>query len=71
MIGRLDAWRHRIPFWWWLAYDAAVLAVIVGGTSPDGWAFWLGLGVLAVAVAIDVAEFLVKRPRRAQEGVTP
>lgn len=58
----LDRWRHRIPFWWWLTYDAAVLAVILLGVSPSSPAFWLGLLVLAVAIVIDAAEFAVKRP---------
>lgn len=63
MIDTLDKWRHRIPFWWWLTYDAAVLVVIVTGVSPTSPAFWLGLGVLGIAVVIDAVEFVVKRPR--------
>lgn len=62
MLARLDRWRHRIPFWWWLTYDALVALVIVVGISPSDPAFWLGFAVLAIAVTIDVAEFLVKRP---------
>lgn len=63
MIDRLDRWRHRIPFWWWLTYDALVAVVIVTGTNPHEPAFWLGWAVLSVAVAIDAVEFVVKRPR--------
>jgi hypothetical protein len=62
VITRLERLRHRIPFWWWLTYDALVALVIVIGISPSDPAFWLGLAVLAVAVAIDVCEFIVKRP---------
>lgn len=64
MIERLDRWRHLIPFWWWLTYDALVAFVIVVGISPSDPAFWLGFVVLAVAVAIDAVEFVVKRPRK-------
>lgn len=61
-LRAMDAARHRIPFWWWLTYDALVLAVILGGTRPSEWSFWLGMAVLSIAVAIDTVEFLVKRP---------
>lgn len=62
LLVTLNRWRHRIPFWWWLTYDALVAVVIVAGISPSAPAFWLGLAVLAVAVAIDAVEFVVKRP---------
>lgn len=61
-LATLDRWRHRIPFWWWLTYDALVALVIVVGISPSDPAFWLGFAVLAIAVVIDTVEFLVKRP---------
>ena len=61
-LERADQWRHRIPFWWWLTYDALVGVVIVAGTSPSEWAFWLGWAVLFIAVVIDAVEFWVKRP---------
>src|SRR5690348_14602251 len=61
-LERADHWRHRIPFWWWLTYDALVGVVIVAGTSPSEWAFWLGWAVLFIAVVIDAVEFWVKRP---------
>lgn len=67
MIERLDRWRHRIPFWWWLTYDAAVGLVIAFGVSPSDPAFWLGFTVLFVAVVIDAAEFAVKRPNAARK----
>lgn len=63
LLVRLDNARHKIPFWWWLTYDALVLVVIVFGISPYDPAFWLGIGVLLIAVVIDVIEFLVKRPK--------
>jgi hypothetical protein len=62
MLARLDRWRHRIPFWWWIAYDGSVAAVIALGVPPSDPAFWLGFAVLGVAVVIDVVEFLVKSP---------
>lgn len=61
-LATLDRWRHRIPFWWWLTYDALVGIVIVFGVSWHDPAFWLGFAVLAIAVVIDTIEFLVKRP---------
>jgi hypothetical protein len=62
LLVTLNRWRHRIPFWWWLTYDALVAVVIVVGISPRDPAFWLGFAVLSVAVAIDAVEFWVKRP---------
>lgn len=62
MLVRLDRLRHRIPFWWWLTYDALVALVIVLGISPSDPAYWLGFAVLGIAVVIDVVEFIVKRP---------
>jgi hypothetical protein len=67
-LNTLDRWRHKIPFWWWLTYDAAVLLVIVVGVHPRDWAFVLGLGVLAIAVVIDTVEFIVKNPWRGKES---
>jgi hypothetical protein len=61
-LVKMDRWRHRIPFWWWLTYDALVAVVIVLGIAPSEPAFWLGFAVLAVAVVIDAVEFWVKRP---------
>lgn len=62
-LAACDRLRHRIPFWWWLTYDALVGVVIVVGIAPSDPAFWLGFAVLSIAVVIDVAEFAVKRPR--------
>lgn len=61
-LHTLNNLRHKIPFWWWLTYDALVALVIVTGIKPSQPAFWVGLGTLAIAVAIDVVEFIVKRP---------
>ena len=61
-LQTLDRWRHRIPFWWWLTYDALVAFVIIIGISWRDPAFWIGFAVLGIAVVIDVVEFLVKRP---------
>lgn len=66
MIETLDRLRHLIPFWWWLTYDALVLAVIVIGVPLWSFAFWLGIGTLSIAVAIDTVEFIVKRPSARQ-----
>lgn len=62
MIRRLDALRHRVPFWWWLTYDAGVLVLVVYGLHDHLLAMMAGLAWLAVAVVIDVVEFVVKRP---------
>lgn len=62
MLIAFDRLRHRIPFWWWLTYDALVAFVIVVGISPTDPAFWIGFAVLGIAVGIDFVEFLVKRP---------
>jgi hypothetical protein len=59
----LDRLRHRIPFWWWLTYDALVgLVIALGFFGFRDSALWVGVFVLTIAVVIDVAEFLVKRP---------
>jgi hypothetical protein len=62
MLRTLDRLRHRIPFWWWLTYDAAVAIVIALGVKPFTFPFWLGYIVLVIAVVIDAAEYAVKRP---------
>ena len=71
VLATCDRIRHSIPFWWWLTYDALVGVVIVVGTKPWSFAFVLGLAVLSIAVVIDVAEFIAKRPRRSLPGVSP
>ena len=62
-LAKLDALRRKMPFWWWLTYDAIVGLVIATSIPPSDAAFWIGFAVLAVAVFIDSVEFLVKRPR--------
>lgn len=63
LLERLDRWRHLIPFWWWLTYDALVAVVILlGFLGYRDAILWVGFAVLAVAVAIDTVEFIVKRP---------
>lgn len=62
LLGRLDAIRRRVPFWWWLTYDAGVLVLVVYGLHDRPLAMGVGLVWLAVAVAIDAVEFAVKRP---------
>jgi hypothetical protein len=62
ILRALDRARHRIPFWWWLTYDALVALVIVLGIAPSDPAFLLGFAVLAIAVAIDSVEAVVKSP---------
>lgn len=64
LLETCDKIRHKIPFWWWITYDALVAVVILFGFFGYRDAtLWLGFAVLFVAVVIDVAEFLVKRPR--------
>lgn len=60
---RLDALRHRIPFWWWLTYDALVgLVIALGFLGVRDVALWLGIFVLSIAVVIDAVEYIVKSP---------
>lgn len=62
-LETLDRLRHRIPFWWWLTYDALVGLVIgLGFFGVRDLALWLGIVVLSIAVVIDTIEFIVKRP---------
>ena len=62
LLVTLDRWRHKIPFFWWITYDAAVAVVILVGVAPWSFAFWLGFGTLGIAVVIDTVEFFVKSP---------
>lgn len=63
LLFKLDKWRHRIPFWWWLTYDALVAVVILLGFFGFRDAtLWVGFAVLGIAVVIDSIEFIVKRP---------
>lgn len=62
LLSRLDAIRRRVPFWWWLTYDAGVLVLVVYGLHDRPLAMGVGLVWLGVAVAIDAVEFAVKRP---------
>lgn len=63
MLDRLDRWRRRVPFWWWLAYDVLIVLVLAIGWA-DRWRLPLIAAlsvVFAVVLAIDVVEYLVKR----------
>ena len=59
LLSLLNRWRKRVPLWWWLLYDAVVLAVLIGYTS--GLGFGIGIVWLSVAGGIDTVEYLAKR----------
>lgn len=63
LLATLDRLRHKIPFWWWLTYDALVgLVILLGFVGARDLTLILGAVVLSIAVAIDTVEFIVKRP---------
>jgi len=63
MLEAMERLRHKIPFWWWLTYDALVgLVILLGFLGYRDATLWFGIVVLSIAVAIDTVEFIVKRP---------
>ena len=61
---RANSVRERIPFAYWLAYDAVVAPLLIWGVvSLSSW-FAIGLAMLAFAVFFDVNEAVVKWARR-------
>jgi len=62
-LAVLDTWRHRIPVWWWLTYDAILGIVIAVSIKPSDPAFWIGFIVLGIAVVVAAVEFAVKLPK--------
>jgi hypothetical protein len=51
--------RKRIPFAYWLVYDAVLLPLLVWGFTMSRW-FIVGLVMLAVAAFFDINEAVVK-----------
>jgi hypothetical protein len=62
-VARANGVRKRIPFAYWLAYDAVVAPVLVWATARTLWAL-PALAMLAVAAFFDVNEAIVKWSRR-------
>jgi hypothetical protein len=59
-LTKANELRHRIPFWWWITYDAIVGVILA--LSVRGPALYVGIVVLAIAVVIDLTEAIVKSP---------
>ena len=52
--------RHRIPFAYWLFYDAVLAPLLIWGSVSLSLWFIVGIIVLAVAVFFDINEAIVK-----------
>lgn len=64
MIAYLNAFRHRIPFAYWLVYDVVVAPFLVwGAVSLSVW-FVVPLAMLLFAAVFDVTEAIVKWAQR-------
>lgn len=62
--ARANAIRKRVPFAYWLVYDAVTAPLLVWGTlSLSAW-FAVGLAMLAFAAFFDVNEAFVKWAQR-------
>jgi len=58
--ARANAIRKRVPFAYWLVYDAVTAPLLVwGAVALSPW-FWIGLVMLAFAAFFDVNEAFVK-----------
>lgn len=63
-VERANGVRKRIPFAYWLCYDAVVAPLLVWGCVARSWLFAAGLVMLAFAAFFDVNEAFVKWERR-------
>ena len=52
----LERIRRRVPYVYWLVYDAVIVCALLLG----GWWRVAAFGFLAVAVFFDVVEFIIK-----------
>jgi hypothetical protein len=59
-VDRCNGVRKRIPFAYWLVYDAVVVPFLVWGTLSLSLAFVAPLAMLVFAVFFDVTEAIVK-----------
>ena len=66
-VERANSVRKRIPFAYWLIYDAVTAPFLVWGLSSLSWTFVFPLLMLLVALFFDVNEALVKWHRRASK----
>lgn len=57
--GRMNNVRHRIPFAYWLVYDAVLAPFLIWGMTVSMW-FAVPLAMLAFATCFDVNEAVVK-----------
>lgn len=63
-VDRANAVRKRIPFAYWLAFDAVLTPLLVWGFVSLSHVYAVGLILLAVSVFFDVNEAIVKWSRR-------
>lgn len=63
-VERANRVRHRIPFAYWLVFDAVLVPLLVWGLVAVSPVYAVGLALLAVAVFFDVNEAFVKWERR-------
>lgn len=61
---RANKVRGRIPFAYWLFYDAVLTPLLIWGFFSLSYWFVVGLAVLGVAIFFDVNEAVVKWSRR-------
>jgi hypothetical protein len=61
-LARLNGIRRKIPYGYWLVYDAVIGGLLVYGLSVSP-AFAVGVPFFAASVIFDVVEWVVKRDR--------
>lgn len=61
---RANTVRKRIPFAYWLVWDAVLTPFLIWGLVSASWTFVFPLAMLAMAVFFDVNEAVVKWARR-------
>ncbi len=59
-VGRCNHVRKRIPFAYWLAFDAILAPLLVWGFVALSPFYAVGLAFLAVSLFFDVNEAIVK-----------
>jgi hypothetical protein len=62
-MNTLNRIRARIPYAYWLLYDAVLGSLLVYGLARGLTVFAVGLPFLALAATFDIVEFIVKSAR--------
>jgi len=52
--------RKRVPFAYWLVFDAVLTPLLIVGLLKIGWPYAIGLALLGVSIVFDVNEAIVK-----------